>query len=124
MPGFICKKGNVGVISKSGTLTYEAIDQLVNSGLGQTTAIGIGGDPIIGTTMRDCLQLFEQDDDTDGIVIIGGGLVGALAALMLSGPKYGYKVRLYEGRKDWRPEEVTEEEEEELKEEKRKLMKI
>ena len=71
MPGFICKKGNVGVISKSGTLTYEAIDQLVNSGLGQTTAIGIGGDPIIGTTMRDCLQLFEQDDDTDGIVIIG-----------------------------------------------------
>jgi len=71
MPGFICKKGNVGVISKSGTLTYEAIDQLVNSGLGQTTAIGIGGDPIIGTTMRDCLQLFEQDNDTDGIVIIG-----------------------------------------------------
>ena len=71
MPGFICKKGNVGVISKSGTLTYEAIDQLVDSGLGQTTAIGIGGDPIIGTTMRDCLQLFEQDDDTDGIVIIG-----------------------------------------------------
>ncbi len=71
MPGFICKKGNVGVISKSGTLTYEAIDQLVNSDLGQTTAIGIGGDPIIGTTMRDCLQLFEQDDDTDGIVIIG-----------------------------------------------------
>ena len=71
MPGFICEKGNVGVISKSGTLTYEAIDQLVNSGLGQTTAIGIGGDPIIGTTMRDCLQLFEQDDDTDGIVIIG-----------------------------------------------------
>ena len=71
MPGFICKRGNVGVISKSGTLTYEAIDQLVNVGLGQTTAIGIGGDPIIGTTMRDCLELFESDSETDGVVIIG-----------------------------------------------------
>ena len=71
MPGFICQKGNIGVISKSGTLTYEAIDQLVNSSLGQTTAIGIGGDPIIGTTMRDCLELFENDDDTEGVVIIG-----------------------------------------------------
>ena len=71
MPGFICKKGNIGVISKSGTLTYEAIDQLVNVGLGQTTAIGIGGDPVIGTTMRDCLELFESDSETDGVVIIG-----------------------------------------------------
>ncbi len=71
MPGFICKKGNIGVISKSGTLTYEAIDQLVNVGLGQTTAIGIGGDPIIGTTMKDCLELFENDPETNGIVIIG-----------------------------------------------------
>ena len=71
MPGFICKKGNIGVVSKSGTLTYEAIDQLVNVGLGQTTAIGIGGDPIIGTTMRDCLELFEKDPDTEGVVIIG-----------------------------------------------------
>ena len=71
MPGFICKKGNIGVISKSGTLTYEAIDQLVNVGLGQTTAIGIGGDPIIGTTMKDCIELFEADPETKGIVVIG-----------------------------------------------------
>jgi len=71
MPGFICKKGNIGVISKSGTLTYEAIDQLVNVGLGQTTAIGIGGDPIIGTTMKDCLELFEADSETEGVVMIG-----------------------------------------------------
>ena len=71
MPGFICKKGNIGVISKSGTLTYEAIDQCVNAGLGQTTAIGIGGDPIIGTTMKDCLKLFEADPKTEGVVIIG-----------------------------------------------------
>lgn len=71
MPGFICKKGNIGVISKSGTLTYEAIDQLVNVGLGQTTAIGIGGDPVIGTTMKDCLALFEKDIETEGVVIIG-----------------------------------------------------
>ena len=71
MPGFICKKGNIGVVSKSGTLTYEAIDQLVNVGLGQTTAVGIGGDPIIGTTMRDCLELFELDQETQGVVIIG-----------------------------------------------------
>ncbi len=71
MPGFICKRGNIGVISKSGTLTYEAIDQLVNVGLGQTTAIGIGGDPLIGTTMRDCLELFEADAETEGVVMIG-----------------------------------------------------
>ena len=71
MPGFICKKGKIGVISKSGTLTYEAIAQLVNVGLGQTTAIGIGGDPIIGTTMKDCIELFEADPETKGIVVIG-----------------------------------------------------
>ena len=71
MPGFICEKGNIGVISKSGTLTYEAIDQLVKNQMGQTTAIGIGGDPIIGTDMRDALELFENDPDTEGIVMIG-----------------------------------------------------
>ena len=82
MPGFICKKGNIGVISKSGTLTYEAIDQCVNVCLGQTTAIGIGGDPIIGTTMQDCLELFEADPETEGVVIIGeiGGQMEIVAA--------------------------------------------
>ena len=71
MPGFICKKGNIGVVSKSGTLTYEAIGQLVDAGLGQTTSIGIGGDPIIGTSMIDVLNLFEKDDETKGVVLIG-----------------------------------------------------
>ena len=71
MPGFICEKGNVGVISKSGTLTYEAIGQLVSNGMGQTTALGIGGDPIIGTDMLDALELFEADPETEGIVLIG-----------------------------------------------------
>ena len=71
MPGFICKKGNIGVISKSGTLTYEAIDQLVKNDLGQTTALGIGGDPIIGTDMISALELFEKDPETEGIVMIG-----------------------------------------------------
>ena len=71
MPGFITKKGSVGVISKSGTLTYEAIDQLVRNGLGQTTALGIGGDPIIGTDMKTAVELFENDPETEGIVVIG-----------------------------------------------------
>ena len=71
MPGFICEKGNIGVVSKSGTLTYEAIGQLVNVGLGQTTAIGIGGDPIIGTNMTEILSLFEKDGETEGVVMIG-----------------------------------------------------
>ena len=71
MPGFICKKGRIGVISKSGTLTYEAIDQLVNVGLGQTTAIGIGGDPIIGTPTQAAVEMLMNDPETEGIVMIG-----------------------------------------------------
>ena len=71
MPGVVFKKGNVGVISKSGTLTYEAANQVVQAGLGITTAIGIGGDPIIGTTYIDLLKLFEHDPETEAIVMIG-----------------------------------------------------
>ena len=71
MPGFIAKKGHVGVISKSGTLTYEAVDQLVQAGLAQSTCVGIGGDPIIGTSMKDLLEMFEKDDDTEAVVLIG-----------------------------------------------------
>jgi succinyl-CoA synthetase alpha subunit len=82
MPGFITKKGDIGVISKSGTLTYEAIYQLVQNDLGQTTALGIGGDPIIGTDMKDAIKLFENDSDTKGIVVIGeiGGTMEIEAA--------------------------------------------
>ena len=71
MPGFVFKKGRVGLISKSGTLTYEAADQIVKQGLGISTAVGIGGDPIIGTTTKDAIELFMNDDDTDCIVMIG-----------------------------------------------------
>ena len=71
MPGFVFKKGNIGIVSKSGTLTYEAADQVVKSGYGISTAIGVGGDPIIGTTLLESVQLFMEDEETDVIVLIG-----------------------------------------------------
>ena len=82
MPGFVFKKGNVGIVSKSGTVTYEAADQVVKEGLGITTAIGIGGDPIIGTTTKEAVELLMNDDETECIVIIGeiGGQLEADAA--------------------------------------------
>ncbi|MDN3594494.1 succinate--CoA ligase subunit alpha [Zunongwangia endophytica] len=82
MPGFVFKKGTVGIVSKSGTLTYEAADQVVKQGLGITTAIGIGGDPIIGTTTKEAVELLMNDDETKAIVMIGeiGGQLEADAA--------------------------------------------
>lgn len=82
MPGFIFKKGKVGIVSKSGTLTYEAADQVVKAGYGISTAIGIGGDPIIGTTTKEAIELFMNDDETECIVMIGeiGGQLEADAA--------------------------------------------
>jgi len=82
MPGFVFKKGKIGIVSKSGTLTYEAADQVVKSGLGISTAIGIGGDPIIGTTTKEAIELFMKDPETEGIVMIGeiGGSLEAEAA--------------------------------------------
>ena len=91
MPGFIFEKGTVGIVSKSGTLTYEAVDQCTKAGLGQTTAIGIGGDPIIGTTTLDAVQLLMADDETKGIVMIGeiGGDLEVNAARWIK--EYGTK---------------------------------
>ena len=82
MPGFVFKKGKIGVVSKSGTLTYEAADQVAKAGLGVSTAVGIGGDPIIGTTTKEALEMFMNDPETEGVVMIGeiGGGMEAEAA--------------------------------------------
>src|SRR6187455_448162 len=90
MPGFVFKKGRIGIVSKSGTLTYEAADQVAKAGLGISTAIGIGGDPIIGTTTKEAVELFMNDPETEGVVMIGeigGGMEAEAARWYKENPK-------------------------------------